>query len=278
MNVLNRSMLALGSSFFMLMDYFLRGRMESGIKLNAVQSAMAYTASFSDDDHKLRVMTFNIRHGSGLSRRLFRRINLEQIAEEIYKAGASVVALQEVDRYLSRSGKVDQVAVLASMLGMEYSYGASLRLGKRQYGNAILSRFPIIEQQVHPIHSTIEQRSLLTATIQSGERRLTIFNTHLGLSGMEKRRQLVMITRLLRQIEGPVVLTGDFNMESHHPLLSMLPQSLRKMALQQQEPTYYRGGEIDHIYTNMEVAKERAWTQPTRASDHYPVVAELLWK
>ena len=48
----------------------------------------------------MKFMTFNIRHALGLDE----RINLERVIEVITRSGADVIALQEVDRYMSRSG------------------------------------------------------------------------------------------------------------------------------------------------------------------------------
>lgn len=66
----------------------------------------------------LRVMTFNIRHGRGMDD----AINLERIARVIDRAGADVVALNEVDRVTRRCGGVDQPAELAKLLDMHWHY------------------------------------------------------------------------------------------------------------------------------------------------------------
>ncbi|HSK08382.1 MAG TPA: endonuclease/exonuclease/phosphatase family protein, partial [Vicinamibacterales bacterium] len=77
----------------------------------------------------LRVMTYNIHHGSGniectnVPGEAECALDLDAIAEVIRMHDADVVGLQEVDRFWRRSGTVDQPAYLAKVLGMHYCYG-----------------------------------------------------------------------------------------------------------------------------------------------------------
>ena len=106
----------------------------------------------------LRVMTYNIHHGSGniectdVPGGPECELDLDAIAEVIRTHDADVVGLQEVDRFWRRSGIVDQPAYLAEVLGMHYCYGPNLvhppdshSTVPHEYGTAILSRFPILD-------------------------------------------------------------------------------------------------------------------------------------
>ena len=219
----------------------------------------------------VRIMTFNIRHGLGMDG----MVDLEGIAGEIRKSGADIVALQEVDRFWPRSGMQDQAGKLAQELGMYSCFAASLDWGVRQYGNAILSRFPIACSRVEFLNSPKERRSLLAADVRIGDYRLTVLNTHLGLTPQEQSEQLSAIARKLEEVDGPAVLTGDFNMEADHPLLALLPSSYAKIHMRVKAPTLFNGKEIDHIFTNIPVEGLFARTQPTDASDHHPVIVDL---
>lgn len=223
---------------------------------------------------QVRVMTFNIHHGRGMDG----KVNLDNIAAEIRKSRAQIVALQEVDRFLPRSGMRDQASKLASMLGMYSCYSASLDWGLGQYGNAILSRYPIVNHHVELMASPVERRSLLAAVVQIGSRRVTVFNTHLGLNQEERREQMAVIAHAIRETRGPAVLMGDFNMEPDNPLFAEIPVPFHKIHLRLKAPTLQSGAEIDHIFTNLPTGVVFAWTQPTHASDHHPVVADLPWK
>jgi endonuclease/exonuclease/phosphatase family metal-dependent hydrolase len=130
---------------------------------------------------RLRVMTFNIRHGDGLDR----RVDLARAAGVIRAARPDVVGVQEVDRhYGDRSGFVDQAQWLADTLGMHLAYGATLDLDppaagrpRRRFGNAVLSRHPISDSDnvLLPRSGGHEQRGLLRAGIDAGPHRWHVY-------------------------------------------------------------------------------------------------------
>lgn len=243
-------------------------------------------------------MTFNIRHARGMDN----EVNLRRIAEEIERSGADVIGLQEVDRFLPRSGAVDQPAQLARWLGMEFCYSASedrhnttnlaayirgydAETGRDgQYGNALLSRFPITRHQRHYLASDRERRSLLQAEIAVDGHSVTVCTTHLGLDQEERTKQVETITQALEDETGPVVLMGDFNMRPDNPLLRSLSPELHKVPLREAVTTFIgpqsekaENGivEIDHIFISGAAHSNSAWTQPTTASDHHPVLARV---
>jgi endonuclease/exonuclease/phosphatase family metal-dependent hydrolase len=115
---------------------------------------------------RLRILTFNIHHGRGLDR----IVDLDRISRVIRSANPDIVGLNEVDKqYSKRSEFVDQADWLAEKLDMEHVFGPAITLesqGNRQYGNAILSRYPIIKSRKHPfdfLPKVVEDRSLLEA-------------------------------------------------------------------------------------------------------------------
>src|SRR5690606_35067416 len=122
-------------------------------------------------------MTYNIRHGLGLDG----VINLARIAEDILRSGADIVALQEVDRFNIRSGFQDQIRWLGEKTGMAWSFAPSMRWGFAQYGNAVLSRYPIVANQVYVLPGIKEKRTLMMTVIQYGDVQVNVFNTHLGV-------------------------------------------------------------------------------------------------
>ncbi|OGX68310.1 MAG: hypothetical protein A2189_01890 [Paenibacillus sp. RIFOXYA1_FULL_44_5] len=160
----------------------------------------------------LKVMTFNIRHAKGMDN----KINLDAVAWEIHKSQADLVALQEVDRFMPRSGFQDQARSLANMLNMQWCFSPSLHLGKFQYGNAVLSRYPIVESSAERIPGIWEKRSILTATINIHNHLLTIVNTHLGVMPSERKKQFFLLMNKLNRIMGTALVMGDFNMRMGH--------------------------------------------------------------
>ena len=124
---------------------------------------------------QLRVATFNVHHGRGLDGVL----DLERTAAAIAETVADVVALQELDRGMKRSGGVDQPAELARLLGVQVEFFPTLeRAGGGQYGIGLASRIPITEARFVPLPQlgTEEPRGAITAQCSG----ISLVCTHLS--------------------------------------------------------------------------------------------------
>ncbi|MCA9160258.1 MAG: endonuclease/exonuclease/phosphatase family protein, partial [Planctomycetales bacterium] len=88
---------------------------------------------------RVTVLSYNIHHAEGVDGRL----DLDRIAAVIRRSQADLVSLQEVDQCVTRSERVDQPRELAKRLGMHVVFGANIDLQGGEYGNAVLSRYPI---------------------------------------------------------------------------------------------------------------------------------------
>src|ERR1700757_4401803 len=86
----------------------------------------------------MRIVTYNIHKGRGMDG----RVSIKRIADVLSELDADIIALQEI---FSRSdSKEGQVEMLASELGMKSAFGCTRRHLGRPYGNALLSRWPIV--------------------------------------------------------------------------------------------------------------------------------------
>lgn len=236
----------------------------------------------------LRVMTFNIRHGRGMDD----VIDLRRIARVIADAGADLVALNEVDRVTRRSGGVDQPAELATMLDMHWDYCASIPYQGGEYGNAVLSRLPIVRSQVHRLPKLgNEARTLLHAEVEWGGGPLNFLVTHLGLGEDEQRGQLEAIAGVVNELAGPKIVAGDFNFDvMQQDLFQHMPPGIRDAwRLQQNGAPVWGTGDtfpadkpekrIDYILISAELTVHDPFRPiPTLASDHLPVVGEVRLK
>ncbi|MBU5348351.1 endonuclease/exonuclease/phosphatase family protein [Paenibacillus lautus] len=221
----------------------------------------------------ISLMTYSVRHGKGLDG----HTKLHRIAEEIAKSNADVVALQGIDRYIPRSGFQDQLKKLSKQLGMYSCFSPSVNLLVSQYGNAILSNYPIIKKEITFMKGTKERRSILMAKIQMDKAVVTVMNTHLGKSTNERTKQVPILLNTLNQYGQPSILAGDFNMEKHDTLMKPFNFHWQKIELQEKCPTFKNGKEIDHIFVNMPTEFSSAWVQHSTSSDHHPVIARIQW-
>lgn len=183
-------------------------------------------------DRGLTVLSFNIHHGADAAG----VVDLEKIAAEIEASGADVVGLQEVDRFWGRSGLVDQPRWLAERLGWHVAFGANLQLAPeagqtrtREYGNAVLSRYPILQSRNRLLTSIdyterpTEQRGLLQTWIATPTGVVAFASTHLDHQREEQRELAASeIIRWSKHLPKRQILVGDLNAEPGSPAVDAL--------------------------------------------------------
>jgi endonuclease/exonuclease/phosphatase family metal-dependent hydrolase len=158
----------------------------------------------------LRLMSYNIHVGVGMDKKQ----DLKRIAEVIKGYGCDLVGLQEVDRGVRRTGRVDEIKELARLTGMDYAFAHNLDYQGGQYGVAVLSRFPIlaIDHRRYANTRERERRGFIRVEVEVKGRRLHFVTTHLDYQYADGRlfetRQLL---KALEEVSGPLIVTGDFN-------------------------------------------------------------------
>ena len=233
----------------------------------------------------LRVMTWNIHHGRGLDN----NVDLERIATVIRESGADIVALQEVDVGTRRTNRRDLAGELAALTGMTHVFGKNIDYQGGGYGNAVLSRYPILAHSNHHYKMLREgeQRGLLRVEIAVGRRRLMLFDTHLDhrRADVERLQCIGEIATALSDLsEMPVLVCGDFNdtpgSRTYEAVTRHLVDSWRTGA-GETFPSNAPRKRIDYVFTGRPDAHGyglhpvRAWIPATTASDHLPLVVEL---
>jgi len=224
----------------------------------------------------LRVVTYNIRHGLGLDD----RVDLNRVGEVIRELGADLVGLQEVDRGWRRSGNIDQARYLAGIMDMKYVFAPAISRGPAQYGNAILSRYPILFWESFPLKSMWEPRVLARAVIETSGIRVNFYTTHLGLSRRERMRHINDVVLPAVSKQSRVILTGDFNCGPDSPEIRKLTGVLRDARPPEGQFTFSSANptkRIDYIlYTgSWDAVESRVYSAD--ASDHNPVLTILSW-
>jgi len=186
----------------------------------------------------VRLVTWNIHGGLGRDGRR----DLSRVAALLEEMRCDVAALQEVgdaNGTQRETELADQAAWLGRRLGWFVAYGPNLVWRGQPYGNAVLSRFPIVHAHNYDLSvPNREPRGCLRADLSLPDgKSLHLFDLHLGLSGGERRRQAAMLfsADLLRDtaLAAPLVLCGDFNMWSPlpGPIFRLLRTALRDAAV-----------------------------------------------
>ena len=237
----------------------------------------------------IRALTYNVHKCIG---GLDRRYDLERVVETIAHYDPDIALLQEVDRGAKRSKGDDQAVMLAEALGFSHRCWFSnvkVRSGG-EYGNAILSKFPIVSSE--NIDITIgpkKRRSVLHTNLRvslpSGSTRtLHVYNAHLGLSGIERNMQL---RRFLASNpfsglhhDTPVIIGGDFNdVWGTLGKKIMFPAGFQGQKISATFPAYAPVRALDSLYVRGDLTISKIQPGRTKlckqASDHLPLIAEL---
>lgn len=159
--------------------------------------------------HRISVGSYNIHSCVGLDRRR----SPERIGRVLAELRCDIYALQEVHNDATRDG-ARQLDYLAERLGMIAVPGLRIVRHRAEYGNAILTRFPVVRVARHDLSlPRFEPRGALDVELDAGDGRLRVIATHLGLSRKERRVQWQRLLEAVRTAppEQPVVLVGDMN-------------------------------------------------------------------
>jgi endonuclease/exonuclease/phosphatase family metal-dependent hydrolase len=233
----------------------------------------------------LRIATYNIHRCRGLDRRVIPSRTAEVIAE----IGADVVALQEViGADTSNPGHAEE---LGAALGMGWVMAPARQLRGHQFGNAVLSRLPIVQHLEHDLSwKTCEARRMQRVDIAAHGCALHLYNVHLGTAILERRHQAKRLASIVcdRHVTGPKLVLGDFNEWMRGLATSLLNEKLRSVDLrdflprkrtQRTYPGLFPVLHLDHIYYAGKVEILGVELPRTRlslvASDHLPIVADI---
>jgi endonuclease/exonuclease/phosphatase family metal-dependent hydrolase len=241
-----------------------------------------HSAGSPDALSTLRVVTYNVHRCRGMDR----RTRPDRIAAVLRAIDADVVALQEVIGAGPQGAS--HVEELGAALGMGWVMAAARHLRGHQFGNAVLSRFPITQHARHDLSwKTCEERCLQRADIDVNGQMLRVYNVHLGTAILERRHQAQRLATIVadKHVGGPKLVLGDFNEWTRGLTTRLLSSRLKSVDLRsylkrrRTYPGLFPILHLDHIYyagrleiLGIELPRTRA---SLVASDHLPLVADV---
>ena len=238
---------------------------------------------------KLRVLSYNIHKCIG---GVDRRYDPERIVEALVHYAPDLVLLQEVDEGAGRSRGQRQVELLGDMAGLQHrAWFPNVKIrGGGEYGNALLSRWPLVASS--NIDLTVgrrKRRSVLHAEIrirhEDVDRAVHVFNMHLGLSQPERRSQLgkFLASQPFAGLhhDTPLIVGGDFNDVYGRLGRLLIPAGFRcSVRPPRTFPAWAPMRALDSLYVRGAVhllGVQRGDTDlARRASDHRPLFADVV--
>ncbi len=157
------------------------------------------------------VLSLNFNHGVSPDG----KTNLLKLVDVIKKHSPDVVAIQDIDSGMVRSGKLNQLRVLSLLTGYEPVFGEAAKDngGKKGLGILTKHRFEAVQVSPLPNPENTEQKILLSAVIELPNTRfLRLCNTQLDhKSALNRGIQAAILNRTLELSLYPIVLCGDFS-------------------------------------------------------------------
>ncbi|HEX2084031.1 MAG TPA: endonuclease/exonuclease/phosphatase family protein [Xanthomonadaceae bacterium] len=165
------------------------------------------------------VLTLNAHMGFNL---LNRRFVLPELREAIRSVSADVVFLQEVlgehahhARRHSGWPEGTQYEFLADSVWPQHAYGRNAVYPHGHHGNALLSKFPILQHENRDVSvGGHEERGLLHAVLDASGAQVHAICVHLGLLERHRERQIDLLCEVIRNeipADAALIVAGDFN-------------------------------------------------------------------
>jgi endonuclease/exonuclease/phosphatase family metal-dependent hydrolase len=160
---------------------------------------------------RISIGSYNIHSCVGLDR----RCSPSRIASVLRELECDIYALQEVDNEPGQDDDSRQLEYLSQEMNMAAVPGMRIVRHSGQYGNALLTRFPVISVHRHDLSygKWLEPRGALDVELDVGGRALRVIATHLGLSRSERRFQWRQLLAAIASSppDHPTIVLGDMN-------------------------------------------------------------------
>jgi endonuclease/exonuclease/phosphatase family metal-dependent hydrolase len=232
--------------------------------------------------NEVRIATYNVHRCRGMDR----RINPSRIVDVLRDINADVIALQEViGAGVQGAGQAEEIG---AGLGMGWVMNCVRTLRHHQFGNVVLSRYPIVHHSQYDLSwRTCEPRNCQRADLEIEGELLHVYNVHLGTAVLERRYQAKRLASFVhdRRVAGAKVILGDFNEWMRGLATKTLSSLFESVDISQHlkrrrtYPGLFPVVHLDHIYYDGPVKVLRVEMPRTRkslmASDHLPLVATL---
>lgn len=230
----------------------------------------------------MKIMSFNIQHGIDY---LYGGVKLEIMADAIKKCDPDIVGLNEVFDEGTAEAFVPQAAILSKLTGLKYHYFAkAIDCGNNNpYGNAFISRYPIISAETITVpdpdprayNDYYETRCVMKVKLENG---VNVLVTHFGLNPDEQENSVKTILEILPQEK--CILMGDFNSTPDNPILAPIMEKMTDTAVKFEKPfctfpSHAPDRKLDYILVSKDIEVISAEVPELIASDHRPHLAEV---
>lgn len=243
----------------------------------------------------MRFLLYNIRYATGNGTRFHLPFpfagylrssgdHFLKIVDFIKEIEPDIIGLVEVDSGSFRTEQECQAELIARQLGYHHvietkydqrSVAQKIPILKAQ-GNAILSRDEIVSYRFHYFDEGVKR-----LVIQACMEHVTVFLVHLSLTFRKRQYQLECLYRIIREVNRPMILAGDFNvLWGSRELELFLGATGLVSANPERKPSFPSGSptrELDYIFHSPNLKVSHFQIPETTYSDHAPLICDFDW-
>jgi endonuclease/exonuclease/phosphatase family metal-dependent hydrolase len=246
-------------------------------------ASLSVPTAIADEPATLRVLSYNIHYGQGNDG----EYNLERLANVIAATKPDLVALQEVDVGVKRSGRIHELRELGKLTKLAARFGPTQHYEGGLYGNAVLTNLPIQDVLILPLPYTEANAELttyprgaiaLTVKLPNGES-LKFISTHFQHNLPEDRvAEAKAINHNFAADNTTSILAGDMNAIPGSEPIVILEQKWKNAidpTAAPSAPSSNPQSRIDYVFhrgESLKLISSEVIVEPL-ASDHCPVLA-----
>lgn len=241
----------------------------------------------------MRLLTFNVRNRYEIDNYdgVYKKMDTVKLLSQFVKKNKiDVLCTQEMtNTYKRRLTNYLSEYVALGDLRFENKFLVKLKVVKRfNESVSIFTNRKVINYYTKrmPTLPDILPRVVTKVCLDTELGTISVLNTHLSAyNKVSKKRQVKYLLKLIRKIKYPIILTGDFNMNTKSDVLNYFIGKLKQLNIKHLDikgRTFKKSKcnmPIDHIFVsnnlnikNIEVIKDDA----LNFSDHYPILIEII--
>lgn len=202
---------------------------------------------------------------------------IEILAKYMKEERIEVGLFTEADAGSFRTKNIDETNLISKICEFEqkHFFPTTNFRGFTNQGNAIVSKYPIIETNMYKLSGTGEARFLCQSIIKVKNKKVNLFVTHLTLSREERQKQLKEINNIIKNIKGIKILTGDFNIQSEEELSNIEENNVKRITTLKTYPSWNPKMPLDNIFVSSQIKKYTLKTTQVKMSDHLGLILEF---
>jgi endonuclease/exonuclease/phosphatase family metal-dependent hydrolase len=146
-------------------------------------------------------------------------------------------------------------------------------------GNGILTRYEMLSTENIQLKTNGENRCLSISKINVNEHTITVLTTQLALGKISRIHEILQIVEHIKNLKGPLILTGDLNTSEESELELILESGLKRLETTKTFPSWKPKRRIDYVFYSKDFEVVNYYViDDLKISDHLPILAEFRLK